>query len=125
MGMHIIRLADARPFDPPGHRGVRPVRLQGGDVAPDAGIGVAQSYDLPSGEAAMAHQPLERVHVTVAGELTMISEGRESTLRPLDSVRFTAGTVRGEANRMHLPAGAPVIRRADRAAAPAAPGERS
>ena len=73
----------------------------------------------------MAPQPLEWVHVTVADELTMISEGRESTLRPLDSARFTAGTVRGEVNRTHLPAGAPVIRRADRAAAPAARGERS
>lgn len=110
MGMRISRLADATPFDPPGHRGVGPVRLLGGDAAPTDGVTVALSHYLPGGEAEMAPQPAETVYVVLDGELVMTSEGAEETLRRYDSAHFTAGTVRSVVNRTQLPASMLVIR---------------
>ncbi len=118
MGMQVTRLADAEPFDPPGHRGVGPVRLQGGDDSPGSAVTVTLSHYLPGGEAAMAPQPAETVYVLLAGELVMITEETEATLQPYDSVRFTAGTVRRVVNRTHLPASMLVIRPAVSSAAP-------
>ncbi|MDL4818610.1 cupin domain-containing protein [Actinomadura opuntiae] len=109
MAMRVTRLADATPFDPPGHRGVGPVRLQDGET-----VTVVLSHYLPGGRAEMAPQPTETVYVVVAGELTMISEGTEKTLRPHDSAHFTPGTVRQVVNRTHLPASMLVIRPASR-----------
>ena len=110
MSMHITRLADAKPFDPPGHRGVGPFRLVGGEPASTEGISVVLSHYLPGGQAEMAPQPVETVYVLVAGELVMISEGKEETLRQYDSVHFTAGTIRQVVNRTQLPASMLVIR---------------
>lgn len=108
--MHINRLANAKPFDPPGHRGVGPVRLLGGEAASTEGIAVVLSHYLPGGEAEMAPQPAETVYVVVAGELVVISEGTEETLRLYDSAHFTAGTLRQVINRTQLPASMLVIR---------------
>jgi mannose-6-phosphate isomerase-like protein (cupin superfamily) len=110
MAMRITRLEDAVPFDPPGHRGAGPVRLQGGPEAPTEGFTVVLSHYLPGGEAEMTPQVAETVYVVVAGELVMISEGTEETLRSYDSVHFTVGTPRQVVNRTHLPASMLVIR---------------
>src|ERR1700735_4074533 len=110
MGMHVTRLADATPFDPPGHSGVGPIRLQGGDTSATKNMTVVLSHYLPGGEAELAPQPSETVYVVVAGELVMISEGAEETLREYDSVHFTAGTLRQVINRSPLPASMLVIR---------------
>ncbi len=109
MAMRITRLADATPFDPPGHHGVGPLRLQGDEGTP-AAVNVVLSHYLPGGQAEMAPQPAETVYVIVAGELVMISDGTEETLRPYDSVHFTTGTVRQVVNRTQLPASMLVIR---------------
>jgi mannose-6-phosphate isomerase-like protein (cupin superfamily) len=110
MTMRVTRLAEAERFDPPGHNGVGPVRLQGGAATPTTDVTVVLSHYLPDGEAAMAEQPTETVYVLVSGELTMIGEGQEATLRPYDSVHFTAGTRRQVVNRSKLPASMLVIR---------------
>lgn len=110
MSMRITRLAEAEPFDPPGHRGVGPLRLQGGEATPTTGVTVALSHYLPGGQAELAPQPAETVYVVVAGELAMISDGTEETLRPYDSAHFTAGTLRQVINRSQLPASLLVIR---------------
>lgn len=110
MGMRITRLADAEPFEPVGHHGVGPVRLQGGDATPTETVTVVLSHYLPGAKAEMAPQPVETVYVVTAGELVMISEGAEETLRPNDSVHFTEGTVRAVVNRSNLPASMLVIR---------------
>lgn len=110
MGMRITRLADATPFDPPGHRGVGPVRLQGGEATPTDDVTVVLSHYLPGGEAEMAVQQTETVYVVVDGELVMTSDGAEETVRRFDSVHLTAGTRRRVVNRTHLPASMLVIR---------------
>ena len=113
MGMHVVRLADAEPFDPPGHHGVGPVRLHGSPGTTPTAPAVTLSHYLPGGQAEMAPQPADTVYVVISGELVMISEGSEETLRPLDSVHFTAGTRRQVVNRTHLPASMLVIRPAN------------
>ena len=110
MSMRITRLADAELFDPAGHTGVGPVRLQGGEVSPTEQVTVALSHYLPGGQAEMSRQQVETIYVVVAGELVMISEGVEETLRPYDSVHFTVGTSRQVVNRTRLPASMLVIR---------------
>lgn len=110
MSMRINRLADGERFDPAGHSGVGPVRLQGGENSPTETVTVVLSHYLPGGEAGMAPQATETIYVVVAGELVMVSEGEEAVLRPYDSVHFTAGTERQVVNRSQLPASMLVVR---------------
>ena len=114
MTMRVNRLTEAERFHPPGHTGVGPLRLQGGDGAPTEDVTVVLSHYLPGGQAALSEQPVETVYVLVSGELVMLSEGQEATLRPFDSVHFTPGTVREVVNRSALPASMLVIRPAVR-----------
>ena len=110
MGMRISRLSDAEPFEPVGHHGVGPVRLQGGEKTPTEGLTVVLSHYLPGGEAESSPQPAETIYIVVAGELVVTSDGVEETLRPLDSAHFTTGTLRQMENRTQLPASLLVIR---------------
>ncbi|WP_426517458.1 cupin domain-containing protein [Diaminobutyricibacter sp. McL0618] len=110
MTMRVTRIGDAEPFQPEGHNGVGPVRLQGGESTPTTDFTVALSHYLPGGAAELAPQPSETVYVIVSGELVMSAEGREAVLGVFDSVHFTPGTVRSVENRTNLPASMLVIR---------------
>lgn len=110
MTMRVTRIADAEPFNPVGHHGVGPVRLQGGESTPTSDFTVALSHYLPGGSAELAPQTAETVYVVVAGELVMTSEEAEAALGPFDSVHFTTGTQRTVVNRTNLPASMLVIR---------------
>src|SRR5579859_7340676 len=110
MTMRVTRIADAEPFNPVGHDGVEPVRLQGGASTPTTDFTVVLSHYLPGGMAQLAPQEAETVYVVLAGELVMTSEGVEETLGVNDSVHFTVGTLRTVENRTKLPASMLVIR---------------
>jgi mannose-6-phosphate isomerase-like protein (cupin superfamily) len=110
MTMRVTRIADAEPFQPVGHEGVGPVRLQGGGGTPTTDFTVVLSHYLPGAEAALAPQEAETVYVIVSGELVMTSEGESHALGPFDSVHFTPGTLRTVRNRTTLPATMLVIR---------------
>ena len=110
MTMRVTRIVEAEPFDPVGHVGVGPVRLQGGASTPTTDFTVALSHYLPGGTAQLAPQEAETVYVVLSGELVMASDGVEETLGPYDSAHFTAGTLRTVENRTNLPASMLVIR---------------
>lgn len=110
MTMRISRLEDAERFSPPGHAGVGPVRLQGGEATPTTDFTVVLSHYLPGGKAELSPQVSETVYVILSGQLVMSSDGEEVTLGALDSVHFTPGTTRTVENRTQLPAGMLVIR---------------
>ena len=110
MTMRVTRMADAEPFNPVGHNGVGPVRLQGGEATPTTDFTVVLSHYLPGGTAQLAPQEAETVYVVLSGELVMTSEGVEATLSAYDSVHFTIGTLRTVENRTNLPASMLVIR---------------
>ncbi len=67
MGMRITRLAEATSFDPPGHRGVCPVRLQGGEAAPTDGVTVALSHYLPGGVVNRTRLPASMLVIRPTG----------------------------------------------------------
>lgn len=110
MTMRVTRIGEAQPFQPAGHHGVGPVRLQGGEATPTTDFTVALSHYLPGGAAELATQEAETVYVIFAGELVMSSEEIEVTLGQFDSVHFTPGTSRTVENRTNLPASMLVIR---------------
>jgi mannose-6-phosphate isomerase-like protein (cupin superfamily) len=110
MTMRVTRISDAEPFQPVGHTGVGPVRLQGGASTPTTDFTVALSHYLPGGAAELAPQDAETVYVILSGQLVMAADGEEVALDPNDSVHFTAGTLRTVENRTNLPASMLVIR---------------
>ena len=112
MTRRVTRISDAEPFQPVGHTGVGPVRLQGGASTPTSAFTVALSHYLPGGAAELAPQDAETVYVILYGSLVMIADGAEEHLGPLDSVHFTAGTMREVVNRTNVPASMLVIRAA-------------
>jgi quercetin dioxygenase-like cupin family protein len=108
MSLDLHRLADATPFDPPGHRGVGPVRL----VGPESGsaMTVALSHYLPGGEAEKSAVEQDSVYLLLEGELVVVTDDGETVLGRLDAVHLGAGTVRAVQNRTTLPASMLVIR---------------
>ncbi|MGN5734742.1 cupin domain-containing protein [Arthrobacter psychrochitiniphilus] len=110
MSMRITKIEDAEPFQPAGHEGVGPVRLQGGESTPTTNFTVVFSHYLPGGAAELAPQEAETVYVVISGELVMNSEGNEQVLGPYDSVHFEPGTLRTVLNKTNLPASMLVIR---------------
>jgi mannose-6-phosphate isomerase-like protein (cupin superfamily) len=110
MTMRVTRISDAEPFQPAGHAGVGPIRLQGGEATPTTDFTVALSHYLPGGAAELAPQDAETVYVILSGQLVMTAEGEEVALDPYDSVHFTTGTLRTVENRTNLPASMLVIR---------------
>jgi mannose-6-phosphate isomerase-like protein (cupin superfamily) len=110
MTMRVTRLDDAEPFQPVGHEGVGPVRLQGGESTPTTDFTVVLSHYLPGAEAELAPQVAETVYVVLSGELVMISDGLAEPLGQFDSVHFSPGTMRSVENRTKLPATMLVIR---------------
>ena len=97
--MFVKRFADAKPYESPNHRDVRSLRLQGFDPASSKGFWVGFSHYLPGGGAGPDATPFERVYVILAGELTIIIDGKETVLTPLDSCTIPAGEVREVVNR--------------------------
>lgn len=110
MAMRVTPIADGEPFEPVGHTGVGPVRLQGGARTPTENFTVTLSHYLPGAEAGLATQESETVYVVTAGELVFASEGNEVTLGPMDSVHYTPGTTRTVKNQSRLPASMLVVR---------------
>lgn len=96
--MHVVRAAQAVPYDPPGHHGVAARRLQGLEAGGPAGFAVAVSH-YPSGAAAMmAPIAADTVYVVLDGELTVTAGGTSVVLAADDSVYLAAGTTRSVRN---------------------------
>lgn len=110
MTLQITRLVDATFIHPPGHTGVQPVQLQGGDHNSTDDFVVILSHYLPGGRADKDTMRAETVYVVLSGELFIDSDGEEATLHPLDSVRLPAGATRILDNRGALPATILVVR---------------
>ena len=113
MTMRVTRIADAEPFNPVGHDGVGPVRLQGGASTPQQTSPSRCPITCPARTAQLAPQEAETVYVVLSGQLVMASDGVEEILGAYDSVHFTTGTLRTVENR-HEPAGQHARHRATR-----------
>ena len=102
--MQVTRLAEARGYEAPGHHGMLGLRLQGFDASETQSFWVGLSHFLPGGGAEHEATPVEKVYVVVEGEVTVITDAGETTLRPMDSCRLAPGEAWAIANRTNLPA---------------------
>lgn len=107
--MHVTRIAEAHPYEAPKHFDMRSLRLQGFEASPTRGFWVGLSHFLPAGGAEKDATPLEKVYVVIDGEVTVITDGGEETLRRLDSCHLEAGEARAIENRTNEPASMVVV----------------
>ena len=96
--MKVKHLAEAKPYIAPNHRDCTALRI----IGPDDGatkFSVGLSHFLPGGGAGPDATPTEKVYTVIAGELTVIVDGKESVLRPMDSCFIGANETREIVNR--------------------------
>ena len=83
--MQVKRFSDAKSYDAPNHRGCTSLRLFGAEAGGTQSLIVGVSHFLPGGGAGPDASPPEKVYFVLAGELTVIVDGKETVLKPLDS----------------------------------------
>ena len=97
--MLVTRFANAEPYEPPNHRDVKGLRLQGfADGGPE-NQWVGFSQFLPGGGAGPDSTPFEKVYVVLEGEMTVVIDGEETVLGPMDSCTIAPDEVREIENR--------------------------
>jgi quercetin dioxygenase-like cupin family protein len=97
--MHVKRFKDAKPYEAPNHRGVVGLRLQGFEEHGPTNQWVGYSQYLPGGGAGPDSTPFEKVYVVLEGELTVIIDGKETVLGPMDSCTIQPNEVREVVNK--------------------------
>jgi glyoxylate utilization-related uncharacterized protein len=101
--VNVVRLAEAKKYDPPKHVDCHAMYLQHKTTGSQAPYWVGCSYYLPAGAAELDATDLHKVYVVLDGELTVTVEGAEERLGPLDSVYLAPGesrTVTNHTNRV-------------------------
>jgi hypothetical protein len=79
--MQVTRLAQARGYEAPGHHGMLGLRLQGFDASDTQSFWVGLSHFLPGGGAEREATPVEKVYVVLGGEVTVITDDTQISLR--------------------------------------------
>ena len=102
--MKVIRLEDAQPYDAPLHYDCKALRLQGFAASDAKTFNVGLSHFLPGGGCEYAATPIEKVYVVTEGEVTIVTDEGEATLRPYDSIHLAPGEGRSIENRTNRPA---------------------
>jgi len=97
--MLVKRFHEARSYEAPNHRGVVGLRLQGFEPGGPTNQWVGYSQFLPGGGAGPDSTPFEKVYVVLEGEMTVIADGKEAVLKPLDSCTIAPNEVREIVNR--------------------------
>jgi quercetin dioxygenase-like cupin family protein len=105
----VTRIADAKPYTAPKHFDVSALRLQGFEASASKNFWVGLSHYLPGGRAERDATPIEKVYVVLSGEITVITDGGEQRLGPLDSCHLDPNEARAVQNRTKLPASMLVI----------------
>lgn len=83
--MQVKRFADTKPYEAPNHRGCVPLRLFGAEAGGTKTLIVGVSHFQPGGGAGPDASPPEKVYFVLAGELTVIVDGKETVLKKNDS----------------------------------------
>ncbi|WP_410874613.1 cupin domain-containing protein [Nocardia sp. A7] len=99
--MHLIRAAQAVPYQAHGHTGVDSRRLQGSEVGGPDKAAVSVSTYLPGSAVAASPTAADTIYVVLAGELELNGHLGEAslTLAAHDSVFLPRGEVRSLRNR--------------------------
>ena len=99
--MLVKRFAEAKTYDAPNHRGCTPLRLFGAEAGGTQSLIVGLSHFLPGGGAGPDASPPEKVYFVLAGELTVIVDGKETVLKKNDSCFIGQNESREIVNRGH------------------------
>jgi quercetin dioxygenase-like cupin family protein len=97
--MHVKRFADAKTYDAPNHRQYTGLRLFGAEAGGAKSVIVGVSHFLPGGGAGPDASPPEKVYFVLAGELTVIVNGKETVLKVNDSCVIEPNEMREIVNR--------------------------
>jgi mannose-6-phosphate isomerase-like protein (cupin superfamily) len=97
--MLVKRFHEAKSYEAPNHRGVVGLRLQGFEEGGPQNQWVAYSQYLPGGGAGPDSTPFEKVYVVLEGEMTVLIDGVETTLNPMDSCTIAPNEMREIINR--------------------------
>lgn len=97
--MHLKRFQDAQVYEAPNHRGVVGLRLQGFEPGGPTNQWVGFSQFLPGGGAGPDATPFEKVYVVLEGEISLVIDGIETVLGPMDSCTIASGETREIINR--------------------------
>ena len=107
--MIVNRIEDVKPYEAKKHFDMKGLRLQGFDASPSKNCWVGLSHFLPEGGTEMDGSALEKIYVVVEGEVTIITDDGEVTLRKLDSCWLAPSERRQILNRTNMPASMLVI----------------
>lgn len=97
--MKVTRLAEAKTYDAPNHRGCTGLRLFGADAGGTRAMIFGISHFLPGGGAGPDASSSEKIYLVLAGELTVIADGREVVLKTHDSCAIAPNELREIVNR--------------------------
>jgi quercetin dioxygenase-like cupin family protein len=92
-------LAEAKEYVAPNHRACSTLRLFGAEMGGSKGLIVGLSHFLPGGGAGPDASPPEKVYYVLAGELTVIVDGKSTVLRKNDSCYIGSNENREIVNR--------------------------
>ena len=79
------KLSEAKEYVAPNHRACSTLRLFGAEAGGTQNLIVGVSHFLPGGGAGPDASPPEKVYFVLAGELTVITGGKETVLKKGDS----------------------------------------
>lgn len=97
--MLVKRFHEAQPYSAPNHFECKALRLQGFEPYGPEAFWTGLSHFLPGGSAGPDASPLEKVYVILSGHLTVVAEGQEVELGPLDSCTIGANVERHIINK--------------------------
>jgi quercetin dioxygenase-like cupin family protein len=107
--MKMTRLADAKPYEAPGHYDMRALRLHNKDDVTNGEITLGLSYFLPGGGAAYGKAPIELIYYIIDGEMTIKTDEETYILQAGDSIHFAVGDGREPVNNTNRPASMLVV----------------
>jgi quercetin dioxygenase-like cupin family protein len=107
--MRVTKLQEAKAYQAPKHVDCTALRLQGLDASPVEAFTVGLSHFLPGGGVEMDATPLEKVYVCTEGEITIVTDEGEATLRAYDSIYLAPNEARAIENRTNLTASMLVV----------------
>jgi uncharacterized cupin superfamily protein len=102
--MNVTRLEKAPAYFPPNHHDMRCLRLQGHEAGPSDKLWLGLSHLLPGGHTSLDGSAVEKHYVVLEGEVTVVTEDGEATLKAWDSCRLAPGEKRRLENRTNRPA---------------------
>lgn len=97
--MLVRRFHEAKPYSAPNHFDCKALRLQGFEPGGPERCWAGLSHFLPGGGAGPDSSPLEKIYVVLSGAITVIVDGQEVELKPLDSCTIGPNVVRQIINK--------------------------